>query len=103
MSPLDIKDAFYSVPFYNANKNLRKFVFNGYLYRFEVTPKYYLDPMCSFTKLLKPPFPRLRVLGHSSTIYVDDFLFTAETYDEGISNNRALLDDLGFHKSLYLH
>lgn len=68
--------------------------------------KYYLDPMHSFTKLLKPLFAYLGVLRNSSVIYVADSLLAAETYDKRISNIdkiRSLLDDFGFLIYLYLH
>ena len=100
LASLDIKDAFYSVPVYEAHKKYLKFMNVGYPYRFEVMPNGYLDAMRIFTKLLKPPFSHLRELGHSSVIYVDDSLLAAETYVECVNNITAtkdLLEDLGFH------
>ena len=52
-----------------------------------------------FNKLLKPVFASLHELGYESSVYVDDSLSLAQTFQECFNNLLAtipLLQELGF-------
>ena len=109
LASLDIKDAFYTVAIYEQHKKYLKFLNTSIAYQFEVMPNGNLDAMRVFTKILKPPFTCLREQGHSSVIYVNDFLLAGDTYKDWLDNiheTKLLLEGLGFHihpkKSVFL-
>ena len=52
-----------------------------------------------FTKILKPPFANLRLLGHIISGYLDDSFLQGKTYDACVKNTIdtiIMLDKLGF-------
>ena len=62
-------------------------------------PNDYIDAMQIFNKLLKPVFASLHELGYESSVYVDDSLLLAKTFQECFDNILAtisLLQALGF-------
>lgn len=68
-------------------------------YKFVVMPNGYVDSMRTFTKILKPPFAKLRQKGHVSVVYVDDTCLKGDSYrkcHENIADTIQLLQSLGF-------
>ena len=58
-----------------------------------------IDAMRIFNKLLKPVFASLHELGYESSVYVDDSLLLAQTFQECFDNVLAtisMLPELGF-------
>ena len=49
-------------------------------------PNGYIDTMPIFNKLLKPVFASLHELGYESSVYVDDSLLLAQTFQECFGN-----------------
>ena len=62
-------------------------------------PNGYIDAIRISNKLLKPVFASLHELGYESSVYVDDSLLLAKTFQECFDNILAtisLLQALGF-------
>ena len=49
-------------------------------------PNGYIDAMRLFCKLPKPVFASLHKLGYESSVYVDDSLLLAQTFQECFDN-----------------
>ena len=99
LASIDIKDAFYSVPINDSHKKYLKFVWKGLPHQFEAMPNGYKDAMRIFTKIMKPVFAKLREMGYTSVIYVDDSLLYGDTFEECLDNvlvTLKCLQDLGF-------
>ena len=98
MASVDLKDAYYTVPIHPNHQKYLKFLWKV-PYKFVAMPNGYSPAMLKFTKLLKPPFAKLREMGHSSVVYVDDNLLTGDSlYDcyHNITETTKLLTELGF-------
>ena len=78
MSKLDIKDAYYSIPIYEPNQKYLKFQFDRFLYKYALPNGY--TGQRKFTKLLKPPLPKLRVEKIVFAGYFDDLINMNSSY-----------------------
>ena len=100
MASVDLKDAFYSIPVNKNHKNqFLKFMVTSRNYKFIVNLNGYKDAMRVFTKILKPPFAKLRSEGHLSVVYVDDTYLQGDSFNECKMNVQAtikLLQELVF-------
>ena len=99
MTSVDLKDAFYSIPIYEPHQKYLKFEFDNKLYKYTCMPMGYGPSMRIFTKMLKPPFAKLRSEELVSTIYVDDTLLLGDNELECKTNTITtvnLLRHLGF-------
>jgi len=96
---IDLRDAYYSVKIDVAYQKFLKFFWDGCLYKYTALPNGFAPAVQIFTKLLKPPFRRLRELGHSSVKYLDDSLLVSLTFRDckiNINDSCDLLIKLGF-------
>ena len=96
---LDIKDAYYSVKIHESSRSFLRFKWNNQPYQFTCLPMGLASAPRIFTKIMKPVFSDLRMLGHLNVIYIDDVLLLGNTRVECESNLRdtvKALDDLGF-------
>ena len=99
LASIDIKDAFYSVLIFPGHRKYLRFIWKEKIYQFLAMPNGYIDAMRIFNKLLKPVFASLHELGYDSSVYVDDSLSLAQTFQECFDNVLAtisLLQELGF-------
>ena len=99
MASIDLKDAYYSVPIDEQNKQFLCFMWDRQLWQFDCLPNGLALAPRKFTKLLKPVFAHLRQQGHISTAFLDDFLLLAESELACVDNIQAtvqLLRSLGF-------
>ena len=78
MGSVDLKDAYYSIPIHPKHKKFLKFTWKEQVYQYTCLPNGYSDAMRIFTKLLKPAFGHLRMLGFLSVSYVDDSYLQGE-------------------------
>ena len=60
MVSVDLKNAFYSIPIYNAYQRYFKFMWFQKFYKYLWMPNGCSDAMRVFTKMLKPQFATLR-------------------------------------------
>ena len=81
LASVDLKHAFYTIPIAKPHQKYLKFTWAQTMYQFLVMPNGYSDAMRLFTKMLKPPFAKLREQGYLSVLYVDDTLLYGETQD----------------------
>ena len=98
IGPIDLKDAFFSVPLHNDHQIYLKFIF-GNLFQFTSMPNGYGSAMRIFTKISKVPFGHLSSQGHNSVVYVDDSYLQGDTYQACLANivdTIKLLRELGF-------
>jgi hypothetical protein len=99
MASIDLQDAYYSVPIAREHRKYLKFLWNGTLYQYRALPNGLSSAPRLFTKLLKPPFAKLRSLGYCVVGYIDDTLLIAPSKSEAekaIHCTAKILTDLGF-------
>ena len=98
MSSVDLKDAYYSVKVSSKFQKFLKFFHEGKLYKFTAWPNGLSPCPRKFTKILKPPFANLRLLGHIISGHLDDSFLQGKTYDACVKNTIdtiIMLDKLG--------
>ena len=106
LAKLDIKDAYYSIPFEESHQKLLKFKFEG-KFKFLVLLNGYTEGLRKFTKLLKPPLATLRIQWRMLVAsYINDLItmnMNLESCMDNISKIMEILMSLGFviHPSKY--
>ena len=96
---IDIRHGYCSVPVAEEEQVKLRFNHLGKIYQFKVLPNGVSSAPKLFTKLMKPVYASLRMLGHKSSGYIDDSLLLADTYVEcqlKIQDTVNLITDLGF-------
>jgi hypothetical protein len=99
MTSLDLRDAYYSVPIAESDRKYLKFCWDNNLYHFNVLPNGLSSGPRLFTKILKPPFAKLRSLGFVITGYIDDSLLVAQSREQAAKAahvSATFLEKLGF-------
>ena len=99
MASIDLQDAYYSVPIAEEHRKYLKFNWNGVLYQYKALPNGLSSAPRLFTKLLKPPFAKLRSLGYCIVGYIDDTLLIAPSKEEAemaVNHTAIVLSELGF-------
>jgi len=99
MASIDLKDAYYSCPMAQKHRKYLKFIWRGQMYQYTVFPNGLACCPRKFTKLLKPVYANLRIMGHISAPYLDDSYLQGETLSDCLENVKdtvKLLDSLGF-------
>ncbi|CAG2188300.1 unnamed protein product [Mytilus edulis] len=80
-------------------KSFLRFYWNGKLFQYTCLPNGISSAPRIFTKLLKPVYSSLRVLGHVNVGYIDDSLLLGETIEEcnkNVNDTIELMSKLGF-------
>ena len=86
MASIDLKDAYYSIPVHQIDRQYLRFVWQEY--QFNYLPKRPATASRVFAKkkkkkkMLKPIYSNLRKIGFSNVAYIDDSLLIAETKSE---------------------
>ena len=95
----DIRHGYYSVPIAEEDQVKLRFNHSGKIYQYKVLP----NGLCSapnwFTRLMKPVYASLRMLGHQNSGYIDDSLCLGDSYKEceaNVKDTVCLMTDLGF-------
>ena len=99
MAPLDLKDAYYSIPVMKEHRKYLRFLFNGQLYQFTCLPNGLSSCPRKFTKTLKPILTTLHKDGHIASGYLDDIYLQGKNYNDclrNIVNTLKLFIKLGF-------
>ena len=99
MASIDLRHAYYSVYMAEADQVKLRFEKSGRLYQYSCLPNGIACAPRLFTKLLKPVYASLRMLGHSNSGYIDDSLLVADTEpecEENVKDTTGLMSDLGF-------
>ena len=99
LTKLDLKDAYLTLPVYQAHQKYLRFQWQDQQWQFKVLPFGLNSAPYTFTKLMKPVVALLRRLGIQIILYLDDMLLMAEAESEARGDfNTAvfLLTSLGF-------
>lgn len=97
---IDLRNAFFHVQMSNNARKHLGFIALGRRWRFRVLPFGTSDAPITFTRLMKPVMQELHRHGISASIYLDDMILIAPTYEASLTNTTAavrLLQRLGFH------
>ena len=103
MSSIDLKDAYYSIPIWEAHRKYLSFQWNGEYFQFNVLPFGLTSAPRIFTKVLKPIFAKMREEGFCVLGYIDDSLILSESLErcvEATERLSQLLTDVGFTLNL---
>ncbi|XP_071136933.1 uncharacterized protein [Mytilus edulis] len=92
MASIDLRHAYYSVPIAEEHQKFLRFYWNGKLFQYTCLPNGISSAPRIFTKLLKPVYSSLRVLGHVNVGYIDDSLLLGETIEECNKNMKGDLE-----------
>uniref|UniRef100_A0A2H1W6Z8 SFRICE_006226 n=1 Tax=Spodoptera frugiperda TaxID=7108 RepID=A0A2H1W6Z8_SPOFR len=99
MGTIDLKNAYYLISVKKKDRKYLCFLLQDSLFEFTCLPFGLSTAPYVFTKIMKPVIGYLRSLGLLSTIYLDDILCFADTYDKCLHNitvTRNFLENLGF-------
>ena len=99
LTSVDIKVAFYSVLIIPRHREYPWFIWKGKIYKLLAMPKGYIDTIQFFNEFFKPAFAWLQELSYGSSVYVDDNLLLAQTFEECFHNvlsTISLLQELIF-------
>ena len=100
---IDFKHAYFSVPVLKAHRRFLRFMWHGEVFEFTCLPQGLRSAPRAFTKLMKPPFAKLREKGYVLLGYIDDTIFIGDDAQEimsGIDEAMRLFDRLGLTISL---
>jgi len=96
---VDLRHAYYSVPIAPEHQVKLRFEKAGRIYQFVCLPNGISCAPRIFTKLMKPVYASLRLLGHTNSGYIDDSLLMGDSF-EGCENNVTdtveLMENVGF-------
>ena len=73
---IDVHHAYYSVPMAAEDQVKLRFQKSGKLYQFQSLPKGISCTPKQFTRLMKPVYASLCILGHTNSGYIDDSTFS---------------------------
>ena len=99
MSSVDLKDAYYSTPVTEEDRNFLKFEWKGNYFQFTCLPNGLGCAPRVLTKVLKPVYASLRAQGHFCMGHIDDFFlmgYNRASCEENIVLTLNLFLDLGF-------
>lgn len=99
MAKLDLQDAYFAIPIHKDHRKFLRFRCNGQLFEYVCMPFGLNAAPWVFTKVVKPIVGYLRGLGWTSVVYLDDWLFIADSQErcrENLAVSRDLLESLGF-------
>ncbi len=99
MASVDLKDAYYSIPVAVEHRKYLMFEWQGSYFQFTCLPNGLSCAPRLFTKILKPIYAHLRVLGYTCMGHIDDSLLVAFAFNDCKDNVAAtvgLFTKLGF-------
>ena len=99
MASIDWKDPYYSVPVASEYRKYLRFGWQGKVFQFTCLPNGVSSAPRLFTKIIKPLFSHLTLMGHLNSPYIDDVLVLGETKEECRENVKATINlslQLGF-------
>ena len=92
MASIDGKDAYYSVPVASEYRKYLRFGWQGKVFQFSCLPNGLSSALRLFTKITKPLFSHLTLMGHLNSPYIDDVLVLGETIEECRENVKATIN-----------
>jgi hypothetical protein len=77
MASVDLRDAYYSIPVATEDRKYLMFEWQGSYFQFACLHNGLSCAPRLFTKILKPVYTHLRMLGHTCMGHIDDSLLVA--------------------------
>lgn len=99
MASIDLRHAYYSVPFAKEHQKYLKFKFQGNLMAYTYLPNGISFAPRVFTKMMKPVYAQIRSLCYIALGYIDDSYLQADSAEECLNNIKytsKILTGLGF-------
>ena len=96
---VDLRHADYSVPLSEEVQKKFPFQKSEKVCQYTSLPNGVACAPCLYTKLMKPVYASLCMLGHTNSGYTDDSPFVADTFSEckeNVHDTVSLMTDLGF-------
>ena len=96
---VDLRHAYYSVPIAPEHRIKLRFIKSGVVYQYECLPNGVACAPRQFTRLLKPVFASLRMLGNTLSGFIDDSILIEDTAlecERNIHDTVNLMTDVGF-------
>ena len=105
MTPLDLKDAYFSIPIHQDHWKYLRFRWGHHDFQFTALPFGLSRAPRVFTKILRPVVGLMRRMGIRCVIYLDDLLIMNQ--DKGLAHQQTwaaidLLEALGFEVKSYI-
>uniref|UniRef100_A0A914XY08 Reverse transcriptase domain-containing protein n=1 Tax=Panagrolaimus superbus TaxID=310955 RepID=A0A914XY08_9BILA len=95
MAKIDMQDAYFGIPIKNSSRKYLAFEVDGVTYAFRALPFGLATAPRVYTKVIKPVASFLRTRGVRLIVYLDDWLFIAETA-------KQLAEDLRLAMNLFM-
>lgn len=92
MASLDLADAYYSIPVVKEDRKFLRLRWEGQLFQYTCLPNGLAQAPRNFTKILKPIFGHLALLGHVCFGYIDDTFIIGRDWGECLKAVEALRD-----------
>ena len=99
MASIDIRHAYHSIPIAEEHQKFLRFKWKGKIFQYTCLPFGLASAPRIFTKVLKPIFAKLRMLGYVNVTYIDDILLLGDSKNdckENVKLTRRYLERLGF-------
>ena len=99
MASLELKYAYYSVKVDPQYQKYLKFTYHGTMYKYTALPNGLSICTRNFTKLMKPPLAKIRVMNHILSGYIVDFYLQVSSYScfaRDVIDTVMTFDTLGF-------
>ena len=91
-STLDLDSGFWQVPIEPSSQEKTAFITHSGLYQFRVMPFGLVNAPSMFQRLMETVLAGL--IGETCIVYIDDIIVPGATFQEHLSNLRAVLDRL---------
>ena len=92
LSTLDLDSGFWQVPIEPSSQEKTAFITHSGLYQFRVMPFGLVNAPSMFQRLMETVLAGL--IGETCIVYIDDIIVPGATFQEHLSNLRAVLDRL---------
>ena len=99
MASIDIRHAYHTIPIAEEHQKFLRFIWKGKIFQYTCLPFGLSSAPRIFTKILKPVFAKLRMIGFVNISYIDDILLMGNSEDDcnlNVEQTRLSLEKLGF-------
>ena len=99
MVSIDIRHAYHTIPIAEEHQKFLRFIWKEKIFQYTCLPFGLSSAPRIFTKVLKPVFARLRMLGFVNISYIDDILLMGNSENDcnvNVQHTKLSLEKLGF-------
>ena len=83
MASIDVRHAYHTIPIAEEHQKFLRFIWKGKIFQYTCLPFGLSSEPRIFTKILKPVFAKLRMIGFVNISYIDDILLMVNSEDDG--------------------